>query len=385
MTIDTLSLEKYYEILRTKFLLSQELRKHYGKILSPEFNSFDFWWLDENKVSDILAFFLNPEETHAQGYVFLKIFLQSIGIDIDCEQFLIEVKREHSTNENRRIDIVISFNKGEFIIGIENKIYETTADQPRQIEHYCENLKSKSNNNYCLIYLSPNKKLISEDSLPNYQRELLENDKRFKKISYEEHVINCIHSFSLNSESERVRSFLIDFENKVKEMYIGEKFMDEHSILIDFATSNPQNLETTLRIGTIIGELKLLLKNKFYCQCEEIAKECSCLIDKEPYDSPTFYPMTWKNHGICFIFSAGNLIYVIRRKRWDPEKTRRLDVETKIGGTWNVTNWFVCEYPLYRNVETNPEMWLIIENGDMKGIVLKIVKDFIETLTSFDL
>jgi hypothetical protein len=383
--IDKITLENYYEILRTKFLLTQELRKHYGKVLSPEFNSFDFWWLDENKVSDILAFFLNPEETHAQGNIFLKIFLLSVGIEMDCDKFLVEVKREHSTNENRRIDIVVSFNKGEFIVGIENKIYGTTVDQYRQIEHYCEFLKSKSNNNFCLLYLAPNNKIISEDSLSKTQRELLEKDNQFKKISYEEHIIKCVHSFSINCESERVRAFLSDFEKTIKQMYIGEKYMDEHSIMIDFARVNQQNLETTLKIGTIIGEIKTMLKDKFYSQCEEIAKELNCLIDRDYYDSPTLYPMTWKDNGICFIFSGGNLIYGIRRKTWDEKKTRRQDIETYIGGSWNVTNWFLCEYPLYRNVETSPEVWLKIENGEIKPIVHEFVKKLTEDLSSFDL
>jgi len=378
-------LENFYEILKTKFRLTQELRRHYGKILSPDFNSFDFWCLDENKVSDILAFFLNPEQTHAQGNIFLKIFMQTVGLDIDCDKFSVEVKTEHSTNERRRIDIVILFNDGEYIVGVENKIYATTTDQYRQIEHYCEYLKSKSNDNFCLLYLAPITKVISEESLPKTQKERLEKRKQFKKISYEEHIIKCIHSFSINSESERVRAFLSDFEKYLKQMYIGEKFMDEHSIIVDFAKANEQNLETTLKIGNIIGEIKMMLKDKFHKQCEEIAKEFNCQFDTEHYDSPTFYPETWINHGICFWFDRGGLTYGIRRKVCDNDKPRRNEIEEAIGGSWNVTNWFLCENFLYRNFENNPEAWLDIEKGVLKGKVHELVMKFIDDLKTFDL
>jgi hypothetical protein len=384
---DKLTLENYYEILKTKFKLAHELRRHYGKILSPEFNSFDFWWLDENKVSDILAFFINPKETHAQGDIFLKEFLQTIGEDIDCDKFTVEVIREQLTNENRRIDIVISFNKGEYIIGIENKIYETTTDQEKQLEHYWEYLKRKSNNKFRLFYLAPINKIISEHSLPELQRKSLEENGQFKKISYEEHIIDCIHRFSINSESERVRAFLSDFEKSLKQLYIGEKFMDENNLIVDFATSNLQNLETTLKIGFTISEVKKILKDKLYNQCEKIAKDFGLKSDFEFYDSFRIYPKQWNNHSICFSFESGGLKYGICRNTWDKDKTRKNEIEEMLGGSWNVSNWFLCENFLYRNFENDTDGWLDIEKGVLATKVYDFVKSVIENkkLNSKDL
>lgn len=372
-------IDNFYQILQTKFKLTEELRNHYGKILSPKFNSFDFWWIDENKVSDILAFLLNPEETHAQGKTFLKQFFKSVNLNHDCENCLIEVKRELSTNENRRIDIVINLNKSEYIIGIENKIYETTADQYKQIEHYCEYLKSISKNNFCLFYLAPKNKILSEESISNNEKDLLVKKGQFKIISYEDDIIPCIHQFSMNSESDRVRAFILDFEKTLKQMYLGEKFMDEQSLIVDYAINNLQNLETTLKIGFSIGEIKNILKDKFYNQCEKLAKEFSLKYDcGEFYDSFRFFPANWNNHSVCFYFESGTLKYGICRNSWDKNKTRKNEIEELLGGSWNVSNWFLCENFLYRNFENDTTGWIDIE----KGVLIQKVSEFLTSVVT---
>lgn len=374
--IDKPTLENYYEILRTKFKLKKELLKHYERTLSPQFNSFYFWWrwIDENKVSEILAYFLDPKETHAQGKIFLKLFLKSVGLDYDCENCAIEVKKEYPTDENRRIDIVVIFNKGEYVIGIENKIYENTTDQSQQIKHYSEFLEKISKNNFTLLYLSPMKKALSEDSISSNDRDSLVRFGKLKMINYEEHIISCVHQFSLNSESDRVRAFILDFEKTLKHMYLGEKFMDDHDLIVDFAL-NSQNLETTLKVGFATGEIKRVLKDRFYSQCEDIAKKfdlkTSC---REPYDWFKFFPSKWNNHNICFYFEGGGLKYGICRNFWSKEKTRMNEIEEILGGRWNVSNWFLCEIYLYRNFENDANGWLDIENGKLKEQVYDFVK-----------
>jgi len=112
--LDKQTIINFHEIIQTKFKLSKELLSHYEKILTPNFNSFDFWWIDENKVSDILAFFLDPYASHSQGKIFLNVFIKAMGIKRDYDNDTIEVTREFPTNENRRIDIVINFNNREY-------------------------------------------------------------------------------------------------------------------------------------------------------------------------------------------------------------------------------------------------------------------------------
>lgn len=380
-------LENYFEILQTKFKLTKDYRKAYGKVLSPDFNSFNFWWLDENKVSDILAFFLDPDQGHAQGNIFLKKFSEIFNLkwDINMSSIKVTVTREYITDEKRRIDIVIDFNKGEYLIGIENKIYETTEDQVNQLKHYSDFLNSKSKGCYCLLYLAPRNKKIAEHSIPNDQMEVLIQNGKLKKISYEEDIIECVHTFAINSESERVRAFLLDFERELKQRFIGEKFMDEHDLIVDFANSNIQNLETTLKIGNTVGKIKNSLKKKFFDQLQEIALEFNCTINNEFYDSPSLIPNGWANHCICFYYNGDSLTYGIRRKNWDKGKNRRNEIEDLLGGSWNVTNWFLVESYLHRNFESNPMAWLEIENGDLKIKAYNFVKQAVESLSTSNL
>jgi hypothetical protein len=383
--ISSATLENYYEILHTKFKLSNEYRKTYGKVLSPDFNSFNFWWLDENKVSDILAFFLDPEQTHSQGKIFLNKFIEIISLKVNFNSSPIRVTREYVTDENRRIDIVIDFNNGEFLIGIENKIYETTEDQLNQIKHYTDFLNIISKGRYCLLYLSPKNKNIAEHSIPAIQKEELIQAGKLKIISFEDHIIECVHCFAINSESDRVRSFLLDFERELKQRYIGGKFMDDNELIIDFAKSNLQNLETTLKIGNTIGSIKSLLKNKFYEELQEIAVEFNCTINNEFYNSPSLFPNGWVNHCICFYYNGDSLTFGIRRIEWNKDRTRRNEIEDILGGSWNVTNWFLVESYLHRNFESNPVAWLEIENGELKNKAQKFIKLAIELLSSSNL
>ena len=45
--------------LETKINFVDEINNLFGKTLALDFNSLDFWRIDENKVSEILAFFLD--------------------------------------------------------------------------------------------------------------------------------------------------------------------------------------------------------------------------------------------------------------------------------------------------------------------------------------
>ncbi|WP_431244233.1 PD-(D/E)XK nuclease family protein [Flavobacterium sp. P21] len=203
----------FYSIIKTKIELSKEFRKQYGKILSPDFNLFDFWYIDENKVSEVIAHFLNPKETHNQNDTFLKLFINHFDLDFKyTDTDNIEVECEHITHNKRRIDIVIRKNQWEQIIGIENKIYIWTADQINQIKDYIDYLEKVTKDNYCLLYLSPASKIISETSLSKVDFENYTNLNKLKTISYEDHIIELVHLFALHCESDRVRYFLLEFE-----------------------------------------------------------------------------------------------------------------------------------------------------------------------------
>ena len=144
---------------------------------SNRFNPFQFLQTDEMGLSKILAFLLDPTETHGQGDLFLNSFLKFINkhqflayqkVNIYLEKITKEENNE-TTNKNGRHDIFIEGildNKISWVISIENKL-QGAIDQPKQMHTYAKDLKNYVSDSYFLIYLpifsnNPPEKSISE-------------------------------------------------------------------------------------------------------------------------------------------------------------------------------------------------------------------------------
>ena len=115
---------------------------------------------------------------------FVKLFLEFINdkfeskIDLNNidwkkatvgKEYRVKVEKEDRTT-NRRIDLIIYYNDKEksFAVIIENKTKRETGDQYSQIKDYYDKI-SKNYKNVYAIYLTPEGKLPSENSLPkNY-------------------------------------------------------------------------------------------------------------------------------------------------------------------------------------------------------------------------
>lgn len=94
----------------------------------------------ENVASNILAFFLDPEEAHHLGTTVLESLLRVVDENPDISKSeSIEVRREDQTSEGKRIDIVVS--TSDHVIGIENKIRH---DLNNPLPVYLERLKTEA-------------------------------------------------------------------------------------------------------------------------------------------------------------------------------------------------------------------------------------------------
>ena len=92
----------------------------------------------ENVCSNILAFYLKPEEDHQLNNLLLECLLElhPQGGELSAEQD-IHVYREYSTSANQRIDLVIEAES--YIIAIENKVYHWLAND---LKHYAETIQA---------------------------------------------------------------------------------------------------------------------------------------------------------------------------------------------------------------------------------------------------
>ena len=372
-----IDIKNFFSLAETKIKLTEQVKSYYGKEIAPNFNSFDFWWIDENKVSSIISFFLNPNETHEHGDIYLRHFLQKFELDFFqfSENDKVNVQCEYSTDKGRRIDIVINKNNFEQVIAIENKIYIGTADQQNQITDYLDFLARKTKNNYCLIYLSPQGKEISNLSISTEERENSLNNNKLKVLSYEEQMIECLNEFGNLTQNNRVKSFLKDFEKKLRKMYMGEKNINSQQVIIDLIKESEKNIEISFLVSNSLQEIKRQLKDKFLNQVQEIGQELNLEVD-----GLKLRPSKWTKNRIIFNYESGGLLYGLIRIEPDENKTRFPEIdnllENEIRERFNVSPWWSMWQFFYRNIENNDQFWIDIKSGKAK----ERAKDFVKLI-----
>ncbi len=155
---------KNYNLLENtlvnEFLQIIEKTKNTNKLISCDFNIFDYFPPNEPTHSFLIADLLNPQANHGQGNLFLKIFLDLIGIEKPDLGFWVV------TAEKGRIDILLKRKEPHSVVIIENKS-NFAIDQENQLYRYwfqemyypnrifpTDYVKSKTSN-YKIIYLTP--------------------------------------------------------------------------------------------------------------------------------------------------------------------------------------------------------------------------------------
>jgi hypothetical protein len=180
--------------------------------LASEFSVFQFIEADENKLSDILAMLLDPQGTHGQQNLFLKSFVAKLKLNSEPSLQDAKVVREAITDtlsRNRRIDILVK-TKG-FVLAIENKV--DSGEQQDQLKDYHEHLKNLPQKNYCLVFLTPEKR--ESISIPDQTATTLRSERMLIQWTYKE-IIEWLEECRRWCEAEKTRHFLADFMQYIK-------------------------------------------------------------------------------------------------------------------------------------------------------------------------
>lgn len=374
--MNELIIKNFFSITKTKVKLIEEVRRYYGRETSPLFNSFDFWDINENKVSEIFAFFLNPSANHEQGDIYLRHFLKKFSINsfyfVDKDN--IDVQCEFRCDNNKRIDIIIIKNDFEQAIGIENKIYSDTTDQVNQLSDYIHFLQRKTKDNFTILYLSPQVKNISEISLSKEDKMRFQEERKLLQLNYEEHIIDCVKEFTLLTENIRVKSFLKDFEKTLVRMYLGENNMDTKQIIIDYINEDIKNLEISFLISRSLQEIKQELKTNFQNEISEIASE----LNIKEISPLKLQPSNWKSHFIVFSYESGGILLGMTRKYEDYNKPRFCEIENmineKMNIKFNVSPWWSMWQFFYQGIENNEQFYKDIITGKIKESAKEFIK-----------
>lgn len=255
---DTFDYTAFFNGLITRIANIKERRKTDNPQKAFDFIATDLFQPNENTFSRILAFFLDPKGTHGQGDAFLRIF---------CERFLdkpkwedlksetVTVETEHTTSENGRFDITIEFGQ-QFIVGVENKIYTNTNEQPKQAEGYYNEMTESHNGNFLLLYLTPYRKYPSEYSISEKLRKQLKSEGKFKSISYRDDIIKLLELFAKACKAPTVEAFINDFRKYIQYQYTGIKDMNMEQSVADYITKNPRYMEAAIHVSQSIDKIR---------------------------------------------------------------------------------------------------------------------------------
>ena len=241
-------LSKFFNSLDTGLKSLREVRSVYDEEMAFDFNPLRFFSINENTVSGMLAYFLNPKANHGQKDKLLRIFLRILncteGLDLLNRDVPVAVTTQYYTSGGRPIDLVIKFGEDEFIIGVENKVWGA-ADQREQIKDYIEDIKKSSSNRFLMLYMSRDGGGPSNESIAEIDLADCRERGKFIVVPFNKAdnaaVIPIFKAFADESRADNVRAFLKLAIKYFSDEFLGVKTMDERDYAVKYLKSHPDH------------------------------------------------------------------------------------------------------------------------------------------------
>ena len=244
-------IQNLINIVKTKIDAHNKFKKEYDKQLAFDFSLFHFIEIGENKISQVLAYFLDENTNHGQGNIFLKEFVR-IFYDGEIVVQQVEIKCEKPIDYGRRIDIYIEL-KG-LTIAVENKIW--ADDQNNQLNDYSEYLNEQSKGKYLLLYLNPYGSEPKPKSISEELKDKLKSEEKLKIISYKDDIISLINNWLMICEADNVSHFLKEFKKYLEIKFLGKNTLNMNNELIDLLLSEKSNLESYQALSKASSNIK---------------------------------------------------------------------------------------------------------------------------------
>ena len=220
-----------------------------------------------NLHSNFIASLLDPNGDHYKNDLFLKLFLETCGID----DFDIDTSMATVFKEFKHIDIYISDGKKHIIL--ENKVY--AKDQPTQIARYIKAIQNKDaevkDEDICVLYLHPDGELPDKQSFGDYHARLLgENPSiKFKVISYGKEILEWIDRCKNEvSNLTDLNVFLSQYKDVIEMIYDRYKRIDEMETA-NLVEIFKENYTAVSEIANNYQEMRKKIIDKFFKNVKE--------------------------------------------------------------------------------------------------------------------
>ena len=334
------------------FRLQREKTELYD---SNRFNPFQFMRTDEMGLSKILAFLLDPKESHGQGDLFLSSFLKYIGrhnfLAYDSVKVAVEkaTKATKPTDKNGRHDIFIEgfLNHGRrWIISIENKLRFAT-DQDNQLEGYRDYLERCREVEYCLIYLPVFKEPPSENSIEKDKWEELIGAKKAILLSAKD-LVDWLDNTLIIAPA--VKQFSQDFKKFLSEELMGNTEINHDLVKYLMKNENNDALYSALSVIDSKAQLYENLIARLVEQLQERFADDYKKLKHYGWKCNFYGEITDKDFGIFF----------------DAE-----DLYWGVGAQFGYNNLSEGQYGVYCHKDEHPKLYdllnEIFDNPDIKA------------------
>jgi hypothetical protein len=380
--------------LHQHLLALRQARDLYAPKLAPELNAIGLCSPDELRLSFILKELLSPKDllspsgSHAQGAIFLELFLNRFEL-VNFLPFTndVNVSTEKTTDRiaNRMLRMDIHLDFGPAAIAIENKPW--AGDQKNQRRDYLEQLKRSHPALNCLIYLSGSGEPPSTDSISKYEREDAENDRRFRRfkiIAYPQ-LIDWLKDCRRECQADRVSFFLNEFIDYIQKQFVGIE-MAEMQEVVNIALETPQMLEAALEIANAHHEIRFKLLDRLEQQLRERVLALGWTLEWNlsrnnywnKYSGFRIKRPQATLYSICFEFNAGKsagFIYGIAKTTEAlpnlPDVNLCLNQDIAPGRLSQMWPWYWNFPGRYWNWDQTVEPWLDIQSGAMTDMIME--------------
>lgn len=411
---------KSYQIIiaqaEGKIASHREFKAVYNQEMAFGFDFFRFFKVGENKVSKILAYFLNPKEQHGQGDLFLKDFTERIEQKLQesayskdengelgtineevIEQYQnailgisrTNVKTEQpidripDKNGRRRIDIYIPL--GGYAIAVENKIW--AKDQPDQMKHYKEYLQKKHKQGSILIYLTPYGQKPEGISITDTDwKEGLSNGS-ICSMTYKHDILPMLQIWEATCKAERVRLFIREFRNHLRVKFLGGNNLTMTKALEPIIRNNAIAAKELTKAYNLL-ETKMKEKIDYLAKKLDPSQPLKPFL--QPYDNPTHYVVkkavkvsvsseniqSEENHNVFVHLSEHNL--ELRLTFYTEDKSNSVHT-VRVRKNWENADqheWEVNRIP--SNDQTDAEAILILNHNIPNSELLNLFKKKVE-------
>lgn len=193
----------------------KKLLDDFGKIANPEAKEPTFLEISgyphyENVISNILAFFLRPDEAHGLGFLFIHALLSTNDSELEDLSNVV-VERETITDRGNRIDIVIDSDSQ--IIAIENKIFGCPNNPFSDYKDYIQNRGKNTCRTYYLSLLPPPPEIQLFDFVPITYK------------SFVSQIRNNLGQYALNANTKYL-TFALEFLKSLENLEKGTRMSD---------------------------------------------------------------------------------------------------------------------------------------------------------------